>query len=59
MLKHAEQVVQTRSRPMNPAPLVLEDGEVADFSVSENSAIFRNVRASKKDLSTELLPAAD
>jgi hypothetical protein len=59
MLKHAEQVVQARSRPMNPAPLILEDGEVADFSVSENSPIFRDVERAKKDLRTELLPAAD
>jgi hypothetical protein len=48
MLKHAEQVVQTRSRPMNPAPLILEDGEVADFSASENSPIFRDVERAKK-----------
>jgi hypothetical protein len=33
---------------MNPAPLILEDGEVADFSVSENSPIFHDVERAKK-----------
>jgi hypothetical protein len=48
MLKHAEEIVRTKSRPMNPGPLILEDGEVADFSVSENSPIFNEVERAKK-----------
>ena len=48
MLKHAEEIVQTKSRPMNPAPLTLKDGEVADFSVRENSPIFNDVERAKK-----------
>jgi hypothetical protein len=48
MLKHAEEIVQTKPRPMNPAPLILKDGEVADFSVTENSPIFNDVERAKK-----------
>jgi hypothetical protein len=48
MLKHAEEIVQTKPRPMNPAPLILKDGEVADFSVTENSPIFSDVERAKK-----------
>ena len=48
MLKHAEEIVQTKSCPMNPAPLILKDGEVADFSVRENSPIFNDVERAKK-----------
>jgi hypothetical protein len=48
MLKHAEEIVQTKPRPMNPAPLLLKDGEVADFSVTENSPIFNDVERAKK-----------
>jgi hypothetical protein len=48
MLKHAEEIVQTKPRPMNPAPLLLKDGEVADFSVSENSPIFNDVKNGQK-----------
>lgn len=48
MLKHAEEMIRTKSRPMNPGPLILRGGEVADFSVSENSPIFNNVERAKK-----------
>jgi hypothetical protein len=48
MLKHAEEIVQTKPRPMNPGPLILKDGEVADFSASENSPIFNDVERAKK-----------
>lgn len=48
MLKHAEEIVRTKPRPMNPAPLILKDGEVADFSVAENSRIFNDVERAKK-----------
>jgi hypothetical protein len=48
MLKHAEEIVRTKPRPMNPAPLILKDGEVADFSVRENSPIFNEVERAKK-----------
>jgi hypothetical protein len=48
MLKHAEEIVKTKSRPMNPAPLILKDGEIADFSVSGNSPIFNDVERAKK-----------
>jgi hypothetical protein len=48
MLQHAEEIVRTRPRPMNPAPLILKDGEVADFSVSENSRVFHDVERAKK-----------
>jgi hypothetical protein len=48
MLKQAEEIVQTKSRPMNPAPLILKDGEVADFSVRENSPIFNDVERANK-----------
>lgn len=48
MLKQAEEIVRTKSRPMNPAPLLLKDGEVADFSVSGNSPIFNDVERAKK-----------
>ena len=48
MLKQAEEIVRTKSRPMNPAPLILKDGEVADFSVRENSPIFNDVERAKK-----------
>jgi hypothetical protein len=48
MLKHAEEIVQTKSRPMNPAPLILKDGEVADFSVTEKSPVFNDVKRAKK-----------
>jgi hypothetical protein len=48
MLKQAEEIVQTKSRPMNPALLILKDGEVADFSVRENSPIFNDVERAKK-----------
>src|SRR5260370_21470237 len=48
MLKHAEEIVQTKPRPMNPAPLILKDGEVADFSVGENSPISNDVERAKK-----------
>ena len=48
MLKHAEEIVKTKSRPMNPAPLILKDGEIADFSVTENSPIFNDVERAKK-----------
>ena len=48
MLKHAEEIVRTRPRPMNPAPLILKDGEVADFSVSEDSPIFNDLERAKK-----------
>ena len=48
MLKHAEEIAQTKSRPMNPAPLILKDNEVADLSVRENSPIFNDVERAKK-----------
>jgi hypothetical protein len=48
MLKHAEEIVRTKPRPMNPAPLIVKDGEVADFSVAENSLIFNDVERAKK-----------
>jgi hypothetical protein len=48
MLKHAEEIVRTKPRPMNPAPLTLKDGEIADFSVAENSRIFNDVERAKK-----------
>jgi len=48
MLKHAEEIVRTKSRPMNPAPLILKDGEIADFSVTENSPIFSDVERARK-----------
>ncbi len=48
MLKHAEEIVRTKPRPMNPAPLTLKDGEIADFSVPENSRIFNDVERAKK-----------
>jgi hypothetical protein len=48
MLKHAEEIVRTKPRPMNPGPLILKDCEVADFSVSENSPIFNDVERAKK-----------
>jgi hypothetical protein len=49
MLQHAEEIVRTtKSRPMNPAPLILGDGEIADFSVTENSPIFNDVERAKK-----------
>ena len=48
MLKHAEEIVRTKSRPMNPAPLILKEGEVADFCVTENSPIFHDVERAKK-----------
>jgi len=48
MLKHAEEIVRTKPRPMNPAPLTLRDGEIADFSVAENSRIFNDVERAKK-----------
>jgi hypothetical protein len=48
MLKHAEEIVQTKPRPMNPAPLILKDGELADFSVTENSPVFNDVERAKK-----------
>jgi hypothetical protein len=48
MLKHAEEIVKTKSRPMNPAPLILKDGGIADFSVRENSPIFNDVERAKK-----------
>jgi hypothetical protein len=47
-LKYAQEIVQTKSRPMSPAPLILKDGEVADFSVRENSPIFNDVERAKK-----------
>jgi hypothetical protein len=33
---------------MNPAPLILKDGEIADFSVREDSPIFSDVERAKK-----------
>src|ERR1700757_212605 len=48
MLRHAEEIVRTKPRPMNPAPLIVKDGEVADFSVAENSLIFNDVERAKK-----------
>jgi hypothetical protein len=33
---------------MNPAPLMLKDGEVADFSVGKNSPIYHDVERAKK-----------
>jgi hypothetical protein len=48
MLKHAEEIVRTKPRPMNPAPLILKNGEVADFFVAENSPIFNDVERAKK-----------
>jgi hypothetical protein len=48
MLKQAEEIVKTKPRAMNPAPLILKDGEVADFSVRENSPIFNDVERGKK-----------
>jgi hypothetical protein len=48
MLKHAEEIVRTKTRPMNPAPLILKDGEVCDFAVRENSPIFSDVERAKK-----------
>jgi hypothetical protein len=48
MLKHAEEIVRTKPRPMNPAPLILKNGEVEDFFVAENSPIFNDVERAKK-----------
>jgi hypothetical protein len=48
MLKQAEEIVRTKPRPMNPAALILKDGEVADFSLRENSPIFNEVERAKK-----------
>lgn len=48
MLKHAEDIVRSKSCPMNPAPFILKNGEVADFSVSEHSPIFNDAERAKK-----------
>ena len=48
MLKQAEEIVRTKPRPMNPAPLIVKEGEVADFSVAKNSPIFNDVERAKK-----------
>jgi hypothetical protein len=48
MLQAAEEIIRTKSRPMNPGPLILKDGSIHDFAVPVNSPIFNNIgRASR------------
>ena len=44
MLAKAENIVQTIARPQNPAPLVIRNGEIADFTVGKSSPVFNEVR---------------
>jgi hypothetical protein len=43
MLAKAEEIVRTIARPQNPAPLVITNGEIADFTVDKTSPVFSEV----------------
>lgn len=44
MLAKAEEIVSTIARPQNPAPLVIKNGVIEDFTVPESSSVFHEVR---------------
>jgi hypothetical protein len=44
MLVKAEEIVRTIARPHNPAPLVIRDGKIQDFTVEPSSPIFHDVQ---------------
>lgn len=48
ILAKAEQIVVERAKPQNPSPLVVRNGEVADFEVGQESPIFHEVQRAKK-----------
>lgn len=48
MLTTAEEIVRTQPKPQNPAPLLVRDGEISDFSVPDHSPIFNQVARAKR-----------
>jgi hypothetical protein len=48
MLATAEEIVRTKAKPQNPAPLVIRNGDVFDYSVPATSPIFNEVERAKR-----------
>lgn len=48
MLARAEEIIRTVARPQNPAPLLVRDGVVSDFSVDGTSPLFNDVLRAKR-----------
>jgi hypothetical protein len=43
MLIKAEEIMRTETKPQNPSPLVIQNGQIRDFDVPRSSPIFHNV----------------
>lgn len=48
MLATAEEIVRTQPRPQNPAPLLVQDGQVSDFLVPPTSPIYLEVERARR-----------
>lgn len=48
LLERAEQVCNSMPRQQNPAPLLIRDGEIADYVVASDSPVFNQVGRAKR-----------
>lgn len=48
MLATAEDIVRNIAKPQNPAPLLVENGEVSDYTVETSSPIYNDVARAKR-----------
>jgi len=48
MIKQAEEIVRTIARPQNPAPLLVQDGVVSDYTVPPSSPCYLAVERAKR-----------
>jgi hypothetical protein len=48
MLTKAEEIMRAETKPQNPSPLIIQDGEVCDFEVPRTSPIFHNVQRAQR-----------
>lgn len=48
VLTKAEEIMRAETKPQNPSPLVIHDGQVSDFEVPRSSPIFHNVQRAQR-----------
>jgi hypothetical protein len=48
MLAKAEEIMRAETKPQNPSPLVIQNGQVRDFEVPRSSPIFQNVQRAQR-----------
>jgi len=48
VLTKAEEIMRAETKPRNPSPVVIHDGQVSDFEVPRSSPIFHNVQRAQR-----------